>query len=63
MLFLENSTLKLPWLLIYDDVVEGSIDYPQRGGAVIITSQKKVVNPKFLLEVEPFSRKESLALL
>ncbi len=62
-LFLENHTFKLPYLLIYDNVEDDTIDYPQRGGAILITSQKKVLNPEYLIEVPVFSHEESIALL
>lgn len=61
--FLENHTFKLPWLIIYDNVEEELTHYPQRGGCIIVTSQKKMLNPTYLLEVTPFSQQESLELL
>ncbi len=61
--FLENHTFKLPWLLIFDNVENELVIYPQRGGAILITSQKKILNPDYLLEIRPFSREESLQLL
>ncbi len=61
--YLENHAFKLPWLLIFDNVEQDLTDYPQRGGAILVTSQKKVLNPKFILEIEPFSREESIHLL
>lgn len=62
-LYLENHRFSLPWLLIYDNVEETFSDYPQRGGVILVTSQKKVLNPDFILEVLPFSRDEALQLL
>jgi len=59
---LENHPFDLPWLLIFDNV-EREFSLPQRGGAILITSQKQVLNPEFRLEMEPFSLEESLALL
>lgn len=61
--YLENHTFARPWLLIFDNVEEEIIDYPQRGGAILVTSQKKILNPQCLIEVEPFSEEESLELL
>jgi len=61
--YLENHPFDQPWLLIFDNVEEELDDYPQRGGAVLITSQKKILKPEFLIEIEPFSEEESLELL
>lgn len=59
---LENHSFDLPWLLIFDNV-EKEFSFPQRGGAILITSQKQILNPEFRLEMEPFSLEESLELL
>ncbi len=61
-LYLENHPFKRPWLLIYDNT-EKEFSYPQRGGSILVTSQLQLLNPEFLLEVEPFSQQESLELL
>lgn len=62
-LYLENTRYDRPWLLIFDNVEEKLASFPQRGGVILVTSQKKVLGPEFLLEVEPFSKEESLLLL
>jgi tetratricopeptide (TPR) repeat protein len=62
-LYLENHRFSLPWLLIYDNVEETFSDYPQKGGVILVTSQKKVLNSDLILEVLPFSRDEALQLL
>ena len=59
---LENHSFDLPWLLIFDNV-EKEFSFPQRGGSILVTSQKQVLNPEFRLEMEPFSLEESLELL
>lgn len=61
--YLENHRFDRQWLLIFDNVEEPLIDYPQRGGAILVTSQKKILNPEFQIEVTPFGKKESIALL
>ncbi len=61
--YLENESQSLPWLLIYDNVEEEFTDLPQRGGVVLITSQKKILNPEYLLEVTPFQKNEAIQLL
>ncbi len=61
--YLENHSFDRPWLLIFDNVENDLAHYPQRGGVILITSQKKILNPEFLLEVKPFSKEESLELL
>ncbi len=61
--YLENHHFHLPWLLLFDNVEEEFKEYPQRGGAILITSQKKVLNPEYLLEIHPFSKEESIQLL
>ncbi len=61
--YLENDAHSLPWLLIYDNVEEEFTDLPQRGGVVLITSQKKILNPEYLLEVTPFKKNEAIQLL
>lgn len=60
---LENHLFPLPWLLIYDNVEKDFKDYPQRGGAIIVTSQKKVIHPDSIIEIAPFSNEESIELL
>jgi tetratricopeptide (TPR) repeat protein len=59
---LENHSFDRPWLLIFDNV-EKEFSFPQRGGSILITSQKQMLNPELRLEMEPFSPEESLALL
>lgn len=59
---LDNHPFELPWLLIFDNV-EKEFSIPQRGGSILVTSQKQVLNPEFRLEVEPFTNQESLELL
>ncbi len=61
--YLETHSFARPWLLIFDNVEEELIDYPQKGGAILVTSQKKILTPEFLIEIEPFSEEESLDLL
>lgn len=61
--YLENTPHSLPWLLIFDNVENNLIDYPQKGGAIIVTSQKKVLAPELLMEVTPFSKQEGQELL
>ncbi len=61
--YLENHSFKRPWLLIFDNVEEVFVDYPQRGGVILVTSQQKILNPEYHLEVEPFSKEESVSLL
>jgi tetratricopeptide (TPR) repeat protein len=61
--YLENVKFREPWLLIFDNVEDKFPDYPQRGGSILFTSQKKVFNPQYLLEIKPFSKEESLELL
>lgn len=61
--YLENHSFDRPWLLIYDNVEEEIKDYPQRGGVILMTSQQKILNPEYHLEVEPFSKEESVRLL
>jgi tetratricopeptide (TPR) repeat protein len=61
--YLENHSFDRPWLLIFDNVEEDFIDYPQRGGVILVTSQQKILNPEYHLEVEPFSKEESVGLL
>jgi tetratricopeptide (TPR) repeat protein len=61
--YLENHAFHFPWLLIFDNVEKDLIDYPQRGGAIIVTSQKRVVHPDSIIEVTSFSNEESIELL
>lgn len=61
--YLENRQLGLPWLLIYDNMESDFTDYPKKGGAIIVTSQKKVLASELLIEVSPFSEQEGLELL
>lgn len=61
--YLENHRFERPWLLIFDNVENEFTDYPQRGGMILVTSQKKVFNPTFLLEITPLSKEESLELI
>jgi len=61
--YLENHSFHRPWLLIFDNVEEEFVDYPQRGGIILVTSQQKILNPEYHLEVEPFSKEESVGLL
>ena len=61
--YLENIPSELPWLLIFDNVESDFIDYPKKGGVIVITSQKKVLPDSYLIEIQPFSKKEGLELL
>lgn len=62
-LYLENASSKRPWLLIYDNVENEPLNLPQRGGVILVTSQKKILSQEFLVEITPFSKEESLLLL
>lgn len=60
--YLENHSFRQPWLLVFDNVEKELTDYPQRGGSILVTSQKRVLNPEFILEIQPFSKEEALEL-
>ncbi len=49
--------------MIFDNIEKELIDYPQRGGVILFTSQKKILNPGYLLEIPSLSQDESIQLL
>lgn len=59
--FLENYSSY--WLLIYNDVQIPLKEIPQRGGIVLVTSQVKVLDPTFIMEIGPLSKEESIEVL
>lgn len=67
--YLENDWEK-PWLLFFDNVEHDlkSSDYPQRGGCVLITSQRNNIltsdrlSEDHKIKIEPFPRKEAIEL-
>lgn len=61
--YLQTHSFSRPWLLIFDNVEEELKDYPVSGGVILVTSQKKILNPECLIEVKPFSEEESVMLL
>lgn len=62
---LEECQHKEPWLLIFDNAdEERELDLPQKGGCILITTQKAQNWPsENLLNVPPFSPKEACQLL
>jgi tetratricopeptide (TPR) repeat protein/predicted acylesterase/phospholipase RssA len=60
---LENYSATKPWLLIYDNVTE-EIEYPERGGSILITTRNKSFwNNSICKEIRPFTSKESQKLI
>lgn len=60
---LENSSYDHPWLLIYDNLVNPLTDYPKKGGIILVTSQKMVLDSDSMIEILPFSKEEGRELL
>ncbi len=55
--------LEHPWLLIFDNLEE-NIEFPQRGGNILITARDKELFPLYEpVEIPPFSEKEGIAIL
>lgn len=61
--YLETHKFSRPYLLILDNVEGEDIDYPQRGGAVLMTSQKRIGRSNNRVFLGPFSQKEAVEVL
>jgi tetratricopeptide (TPR) repeat protein/predicted acylesterase/phospholipase RssA/ankyrin repeat protein len=60
---LENYPATKPWLLIYDNVTE-EIEYPERGGSILITTRdKNFWDNRICREIRAFTLKESQKLI
>lgn len=61
--YLEHHPASRPFLLIFDNVEREQVDYPKRGGCVLVTSQKKLVDEKVQIELNHFTQGEAIELL
>lgn len=61
--YLEHHAFSRPFLLIFDNVEREQMDYPKRGGSVLMTSQKKLAGEKVQVLLDHLTPNEAIELL